>query len=191
MANKCFENVQNNLSQTDYINNIKSKTIYKTTKDNLGVQEFISTTSDGCLVQTKNHEHLLHIIKGKYLCDPPINSINIKGSINEGNLYITDLSGLAVVDTSMNAGNHNSVIHPIFSADQSTDNTTTSILTNYPGSIVDPSNVLFNKINCEQDLNKGIKKTYIDISYSSDTKYNDIKSQKHLNGFNYPTIIKL
>ena len=91
----------------------------------------------------------------------------------------------------MNSGNHNSVIHPLFSNDQSADNTTTSILDNYPGSIVDPSNVIFSALNCEQDLNKGIKKTYIDISYSSDTKYNDIKTQKHLNGFNYPTIIKL
>ena len=78
MANRCFESIQNNLSQTDYISNVKSKTIYKTAKDNVGVQEFVSTTTDGCLVQTKNHEHLLHVIKGKYLCDPPITSINIK-----------------------------------------------------------------------------------------------------------------
>ena len=45
--------------------------------------------------------------------------------------------------------------------------------------------------NAGKNIDKGIKKTYIDISYSSDTKYNDIKSQQHLNGFNYPTIIKL
>ena len=188
MANKCFESIQNNLSQTDYISNIKSKTLYKTAKDNVGVQEFISTTSDGCLVQTKNHEHLLHVIKGKYLCDPPITSINIKGSINEGNLYVTDLSGLAVVDTSFNAGNYNSIIHPI---NNSVNNISTSTNSNYPGSIVDPSNTIFSVLSCEEDLIKGINKTHIDISFSSNIKYTTIMSQKLLSGFTYPTKIKL
>lgn len=191
MASKCFENLNNNLSQNDYISNIKSKTIYKTTKNGTSYQEYVLTNNNNCVVQAKNHEHLLHITKGKYLCDPPTYNLSIKGSINEGNLYITDLSGLAVVDTSFNAGNHNRVLHPVLSSDGAFDNVSSSTSVNYPGSIVDPSNTIFSALNCDEELNKGLNKTFFDISFSSNNKYTKIKTENHLEGFTYPTKIKL
>ncbi len=114
--NKCFQNLSDNLNSGDYISRKKAKSLYKSgvnlakqpipgiyqKKTSLGQNKGIYTDdffigSNKCLVGAKNYETLLSVTQGKYLVDPINFDIRRNQSLQIGNLYVMDFSGVETI----------------------------------------------------------------------------------------------
>ena len=166
--NRCFDLLQHTIANSsDYTRAKKQKMMYAELAKNssipnvgpnpvkkngykynmnfgIGQPQCAGTPTDcsgGCLKFARSYELLLDITKGKLFANPMLNEANShEGEMWAGNVLTVSYGDYPVVDTSYGAGNFNKVLFPF---DTCAIDCSYSY-GDYPGMVVDPSNVIFN-----------------------------------------------
>lgn len=216
-SNRCFSTSNQTIQNaSDYSTALKQKTMYqdiaqnmKSTQSgnpkkkngmyynsNFGVVPLTSDNNAGCLINTQSYELLLNVTKGQsiYNVENDISGgyITIDTQINSneawaGNLFVMNYSSKGidvVVDTSYGAPNANQIIFP---QPISADAADLAFPTNYPGVIIDPSNLLFYN-SCLTSFNDGKNPWLhlVDVSFNNTSYYQTALENNPFSNFNYP-----
>jgi len=111
---------------------------------NFGIGEPQCTPTDcsgGCLKYARSYELLLDVTKGKMFANPMLNEANShEGEMWAGNIITVSYGNYPVVDTSYGSGNFNQVLFPFDTCAIDCS----YAYGQYPGMVVDPSNIIFN-----------------------------------------------
>ncbi len=217
ISNKCFHLPNTIENGGDYIKKKKQKTLYRTLSNNVtyyndsnplkkrsryndlyGVSMGIDC-SGGVLTYAKNYDLLLDITKGKHYTDY-LNSdyglnTDYKWQMWAGNTYLVDYNEKNIdplkfitIDSSgsnkINSYNSGKLPYqPYDYGDSSTD-------IDYPGFIVDASNVLF-YTECKELTQTPSWNKFVDISFNDTNYFWKGKNSEPLQGFNYPRKINI
>ena len=193
----------NNITNADeHTTNLRNKTIYTSAKtaslkkkNGVTYNSSISVNANGCLVATDSFDTYLTMAKGDNLCNTPDISYSLQGQMNEANLIVVDTSGMSLVyPTTISDSSANMITYPL-----TYDCSCGNMLQN-PGVLIDPSNLLVNKISCQpyiHNLNPNTNQLIYDLSsngalHGSESYYSRINlANNQLQKFYLSSRIKL
>ena len=161
--------INNIIDSNERTRNLKNKTIYNSIKTSTPKKKNGATynssiylDTSGCLGSTNSFETFLSISKGENLCSTRIPTYSIKGQMNEANIIAVDTSDMNLVyPNRISSADPNTITYPL-----TYDCSCGNVFQN-PRALVDPSNLLVNKVSCEpyiRNINPTTNKPIYDLS---------------------------